>query len=140
MKYKKTVVMENKLNITGATLGLTAIVLGAFGAHSLKDVLSLQQLATFETGVKYQMYHALFLLFLDVNNRISERSKKNIYYFISFGTLFFSGSIYLLSTSNVTGINFKPIGIITPIGGLLLILGWGLFAKEFLFRSSEKSN
>lgn len=132
--------MENKLNITGATLGLTAIVLGAFGAHALKDVLSLQQLATFETGVKYQMYHALFLLFLDVNNRISERSKKIIYYFISFGTLFFSGSIYLLSTSNVTGINFKPIGIITPIGGLLLILGWGLFAKEFLFRSSEKSN
>ncbi len=132
--------MENKLNITGATLGLTAIVLGAFGAHALKDVLSLQQLATFETGVKYQMYHALFLLFLGVNNRISERSKKIIYYFISFGTLFFSGSIYLLSTSNVTGINFKPIGIITPIGGLLLILGWGLFAKEFLFRSSEKSN
>ena len=132
--------MENKLNITGATLGLTAIVLGAFGAHALKDVLSLQQLATFETGVKYQMYHALYLLFLGVNNKISGISKKIIYYFISFGTLFFSGSIYLLSTSNVTGINFKPIGIITPIGGLLLILGWGLFAKEFLFRSSEKSN
>ena len=76
--------MENKLNITGATLGLTAIVLGAFGAHALKDVLSLQQLATFETGVKYQMYHALFLLFLGVNNRISGSSKKIIYYFILF--------------------------------------------------------
>jgi uncharacterized membrane protein YgdD (TMEM256/DUF423 family) len=132
--------MENKINITGAILGLTAILLGAFGAHALKDVLNLQQLTTFETGVKYQMYHALFLLFLDVNNRISDKSKKMMYYFISFGTLFFSGSIYLLATSNVSGINFKPIGIITPIGGLLLIMGWGIFAKEFLYKRSENSN
>ena len=128
--------MNSKINFTGSILGLTAIVLGAFGAHSLKEVLTIEQLTTFETGVKYQMYHALFLLFLGLNNKINEKLRKMIFYFISFGVLFFSGSIYLLATSTVTNLNFKPFGIITPIGGVLLIIGWGLFAKQFLSKKS----
>lgn len=128
--------MDSKINFTGATLGLTAIVLGALGAHSLKEVLSTTELATFETGVKYQMYHALFFLFLGLNQQIDQKMKKLIFSFISFGVLFFSGSIYLLATQNVTHLNFKPFGIITPIGGLLLIIGWGLFAKQFLSKKS----
>lgn len=128
--------MVSKINFTGSILGLTAIVLGAFGAHSLKEALTIEQLTSFETGVKYQMYHALFLLFLGLNNQINERLRKMIFYFISFGVLFFSGSIYLLSTSAVTNLNFKPFGIITPIGGVLLIIGWGLFAKQFFSKKS----
>lgn len=128
--------MDSKINFTGAILGLTAIVLGAFGAHSLKDAMSITELSTFETGVKYQMYHALFLLFLGLNDQIDQKLKKTIFTFISFGVLFFSGSIYFLATQTVTHLNFKPFGIITPIGGLLLIVGWGLFAKQFFSKKS----
>jgi len=124
--------MNSKINLTGAILGLTAIILGAFGAHTLKKLLTIDQLTSFETGVKYQMYHALFLLFLGMNNQMNDKIKKTIFYFISFGVLLFSGSIYLLSTSSVTSFNFKSFGIITPIGGVLLIIGWGLFTKQFI--------
>ncbi len=116
--------MDRKIITTAAFLGMTAIILGAFGAHALKKVLNLEQLNTFETGVKYQMYHALFLLFVGLSQTITEKTKKIIFYFIVVGVLFFSGSIYLLATNNLTAFNFRKIGFITPIGGLLLIVGW----------------
>ena len=116
--------MDRKIITTAAFLGMTAIILGAFGAHALKKVLNLEQLNTFETGVKYQMYHALFLLFVGLSQTITEKTKKIIFYFIVVGVLFFSGSIYLLATNNLTAFNFIKIGFITPIGGLLLIVGW----------------
>jgi uncharacterized membrane protein YgdD (TMEM256/DUF423 family) len=128
--------MDKKILSTAGFLGMTAIILGAFGAHALKEVLTIDQLSTFETGVKYQIYHALFLLFLGMNHSISEKTKKTIFLLISFGILLFSGSIYLLATMSITNINFKPFGIITPIGGLLLILGWGIFAIQFLKKKS----
>lgn len=115
--------MQTKILSTAAILGLLAIILGAFGAHGLKQVLTPEQLVTFETGVKYQMYHALFLLFVGTI-ALSEKAKKMIYWFTVIGVVFFSGSIYLLSTQTVTGIDLKSIGIITPIGGLLLIIAW----------------
>ena len=115
--------MQTKILSTAAILGLLAIILGAFGAHGLKQVLTPEQLVTFETGVKYQMYHALFLLFVGTI-ALSEKAKKMIYWFTAIGVVFFSGSIYLLSTQTVTGIDLKSIGIITPIGGLLLIIAW----------------
>ncbi|WP_298221238.1 DUF423 domain-containing protein [Flavobacterium sp.] len=116
--------MDRKMISTAAFLGMTAIVLGAFGAHALKKVLNLEQLSTFETGVKYQMYHALFLLFVGLSSNIAEQTKKVIYYFVVTGVVFFSGSIYLLATDDLNSFNFKTIGFITPIGGLLLIIGW----------------
>jgi len=116
--------MDRKIITTAAFLGMTAIILGAFGAHALKKVLNLEQLNTFETGVKYQMYHALFLLFVGLSQTITEKTKKIIFYFIVVGVLFFSGSIYLLATNNLTAFNFIKIGFITPIGGLLLIVVW----------------
>ena len=116
--------MNRKIITTAAFLGMTAIILGAFGAHALKKVLNLEQLNTFETGVKYQMYHALFLLFVGLSQTITEKTKKIIFYFIVVGVLFFSGSIYLLATNNLTAFDFRKIGFITPIGGLLLIVGW----------------
>jgi len=118
--------MERKITSAAALIGMTAIILGAFGAHALKKYLSIEQLASFETGVKYQMYHALFLLFLGVTTFLSEKAKKTILQLVIFGVIFFSGSIYLLSTKPLTGIDFKFIGPVTPIGGALLIVAWGV--------------
>jgi uncharacterized membrane protein YgdD (TMEM256/DUF423 family) len=103
---------------------MIAIVLGAFGAHALKKVLSVEQLVTFETGVKYQMYHALFLLFLGTTKLLSDNIKRTILYLIVIGVVFFSGSIYLLATDDLTSFDFKTIGFVTPIGGFLLICAW----------------
>lgn len=124
--------MNNKIIKTATLLGMIAIILGAFGAHALKKVLNVEQLTTFETGIKYQMYHALFLLFLGLNNNIVEKAKKTIYWLTLLGVVFFSGSIYLLSTMSLTNINFKPIGIIIPIGGTMLILAWALLFLQFI--------
>lgn len=128
--------MDKKILSTAGILGMTAIILGAFGAHALKKILSIDELTTFETGVKYQIYHALFLLFLGINQSISEKTKRTIFWLITIGVFMFSGSIYLLATMSITNINFKPFGIITPIGGLLLILGWGIFSMQFLKKKS----
>ena len=124
--------MNKKITATAAFLGMIAIILGAFGAHALKKILTPEQLISFETGVRYQMYQAFFLFFLATQNDILEKTKKTIFTLITSGTLFFSGSIYLLSTTGITGINFKPIGFLTPIGGLLLILAWGMFGYSIL--------
>jgi uncharacterized membrane protein YgdD (TMEM256/DUF423 family) len=124
--------MNKKISATAAFLGMVAIILGAFGAHALKKVLTPEQLISFETGVRYQMYQAFFLFFLATQNDILEKTKKTIFTLILSGTLFFSGSIYLLSTTGITGVNFKPIGFITPIGGLLLIIAWGILGYSIL--------
>ena len=130
--FTKKIEMNKKISTTAAFLGMIAIILGAFGAHALKKVLSPEQLISFETGVRYQMCQAFFLFFLATQNDILEKTKKTIYTLIILGVLFFSGSIYLLSTTEITGINFKSIGFITPIGGLLLILAWGMLGFSIL--------
>ena len=124
--------MNKKITATAAFLGMAAIILGAFGAHALKKVLTPEQLISFETGVRYQMYQAFFLFFLATQNDILEKTKKTIFTLILSGTFFFSGSIYLLSTMGITGVNFKPIGFITPIGGLLLIIAWGMLGYSII--------
>lgn len=118
--------MERKISAVAALMGMTAIILGAFGAHALKKQLSIEQLSSFETGVKYQMYHAIFLLFLSLSSSIAEKAKKTVFRLVIFGVLFFSGSIYLLSTKALSGIDFRFIGIVTPIGGALLIAAWAI--------------
>lgn len=118
--------MDRKIILTAALLGIISIILGAFGAHALKKLIDVNALVTFETGVRYQMYHALFLLFLATNNRIQEKTKKVIHILVILGVLFFSGSIYLLATNAMTTFDFKIIGFITPIGGLFLIVAWTL--------------
>ena len=124
--------MDKKIFSAAGFFGMTAIILGAFGAHALKKVLTVDQLVTFETGVKYQMYHALFLLFLGLNNHLSFKTKKTILVLTILGIIFFSGSIYLLATDSLNAFNFKVIGFITPIGGLLLIMAWAIFSLHFL--------
>ncbi|WP_338410176.1 DUF423 domain-containing protein [uncultured Flavobacterium sp.] len=116
--------MSQKIVLTALFLGALAIILGAFGAHALKKFLSVEQLSSFETGVRYQMYHVLFLLFVAQTNNITEKQKTIVFLMTLFGILLFSGSIYLLATSTYTNIKTKLLGPITPLGGLLLILSW----------------
>ena len=116
--------MERKILSVASVLGAVAIILGAFGAHALKKVLSVEQLNTFEIGVKYQMYHALLLLFIATTPLLADKAKRGILYLVVVGILFFSGSIYLLATNDLTSFNFRVIGFVTPIGGLLLICSW----------------
>lgn len=123
--------MNRKITLAACFFGLTAIILGAFGAHALKKVLTIEQLATFEVGVRYQMYHALFLFFVTVSV-ISAKAKKNIFLLTSLGILLFSGSIYLLSTTQITQISVQKIGFLTPIGGLFFIVAWFVLAFQFL--------
>ncbi len=116
--------MNKSIVITGAIMGILTIVLGAFGAHSLKALISPEAIGTFEIGVRYQMYHALLLLFVGGSTLIADVYKKRILYTVLAGVLLFSGSIYGLATNTLSGFDFKTVGFVTPIGGLLLIVAW----------------
>ncbi|SDR70895.1 Uncharacterized membrane protein YgdD, TMEM256/DUF423 family [Polaribacter sp. KT25b] len=102
-------------------LGMLAIILGAFGAHALKEILTSDQLLSFETAVRYQMYHVIVLLFVNTFDGFSIKQKNRISYIFFLGILFFSGSIYLIQ---LTAITAKSIWFITPLGGLFFIVGW----------------
>ena len=114
--------MNKSILVTASILGLTSVVFGAFGAHGLKELILVESLQTFETGVRYQMYHAILLLFVGGSSFVKEKTKRIIFYLTIIGLVFFSGSIYGLATNTLTSFNFKTIGFVTPIGGLLLIL------------------
>lgn len=110
----------------GALLGALAVALGAFGAHGLKKIVAEETVQTFQTGVQYQMYHALALLLAGI---IAEKStsKLNQYagWFFIYGIILFSGSLYLLTVFKATDtIGLSKIGLITPFGGLSFIAGW----------------
>ena len=124
--------MNKTILITASILGVLSIIFGAFGAHALKALIGVESLQTFETGVRYQMYHALFLLFVGNTDLIRTKNKKIIFYLTVIGVLFFSGSIYGLATNTLTSFNFKIIGFVTPIGGLLLISAWVFVFVDFL--------
>ncbi|HEX9981315.1 MAG TPA: DUF423 domain-containing protein [Flavobacterium sp.] len=128
--------MDRKILAAGAFFGMTAVILGAFGAHALKEVLSPQQIVTFETGVKYQFYHALLLLFIGSGAYISEKKRQVVFWLVVLGTIMFSGSIYLLATDSLNDVNFRQFGFITPIGGTLLIVAWFLLFIDFLRKKS----
>ncbi len=110
----------NKNLVITSFLGALTIILGAFGAHALQETLSIGELKSFETAVRYQMYHVLVLLFVNTYSKFSLKTKNVITYLFLVGILFFSGSIYAITF----GISTKFIWFITPLGGLFLILGW----------------
>lgn len=124
--------MNRTILITASLIGVLSIIIGAFGAHGLKELISLEAQTTFETGVRYQMYHALFLLFVGSSDLINPKSKKIIFYLTILGVLFFSGSIYGLATNVLTSFDFKTIGFMTPIGGLLFVLAWIVMFANFI--------
>lgn len=126
--------MDSKIIAVAAVLGATGIVLGAFGAHGLKELIPAESVAVFETGVKYQMYHSLFLLFVGTTSLLTEKAKKTILTLVVIGVLFFSGSIYFLACNSLFSFDFKKIGIVTPIGGLILITAWVLLFLNIMKR------
>jgi uncharacterized membrane protein YgdD (TMEM256/DUF423 family) len=115
---------DKKIVASSAMLAALAIGLGAFGAHGLKNLISSEALISFETGVRYQMYHSLALLIIAFANAIPENTRRWVSRFFVFGIILFSGSIYVLSLKEIITFNIAFLGPITPIGGLLLIGGW----------------
>jgi uncharacterized membrane protein YgdD (TMEM256/DUF423 family) len=115
---------DKKIVVSAGILAVVAIGLGAFGAHSLRDLINVKALNSFETGVRYQMYHALALLVIGFAMPIPANTRKWVFRFFIFGIILFSGSIYLLSFKEILTFNLAYLGPITPIGGLLLIVGW----------------
>ncbi|MDT0651803.1 DUF423 domain-containing protein [Autumnicola edwardsiae] len=119
--------MKELVLIIGGIYGTLTVVFGAFGAHALKKKLNNEHLKSFETGVKYQMYHALILIISGVIFPFLTLSQQIMAWCFIIGILLFSFSIYGLILSDAAGQKLKFLGPITPLGGLLLIIGWILF-------------
>lgn len=116
--------MNRKIVLTGALLIVIGIILGAFGAHALKEHLEPEQLTSYETGVRYQIYHGLALFMLGL---ASDKLSFNLVWvqrLLFSGIILFSGSIYMLSIQEILNVSLRFLGPITPLGGLLLIIGW----------------
>ena len=118
MKINKNIV------VTAAILGALTIIIGAFGAHALKELITEKSLVSFETGVRYQMYHVIVMLVLGLSTGILPKTQKWVFCFFIIGILFFSGSIYLLALNEFLPFDAKWIAFTTPIGGFILIIGW----------------
>jgi uncharacterized membrane protein YgdD (TMEM256/DUF423 family) len=117
--------MNKRIIIFASVFGILAVILGAFGAHGLKELISAGELDTWNTAVQYQFYHTLALLFLATFSRFKSRAINAASWFFTIGILLFSGSLYLLSAKTILNIsNISVLGPLTPIGGLLFILGW----------------
>lgn len=128
--------MHKRFVVTGAVLGAIAVALGAFGAHGLKKIVSADTVQVFQTGVQYQMYHALALLLTGLlYEKCSQRPCKTAGILFIIGVILFSGSLYILTAGKAAGITaFDKAGIITPAGGVAFIGGW-----VFLFVSAVRS-
>ncbi|HPE84167.1 MAG: DUF423 domain-containing protein [Aequorivita sp.] len=125
-------VLDKNMVVTASFLTAITIALGAFGAHGLKNIVEASALNTFETGVRYQMYHCLAILVLGLAPTIQEKIKKIVFWFFILGIILFSGSIYLLALNEVLPFDVAKVGFITPIGGLMFIIGWFWFAYKIL--------
>lgn len=122
---------------TAIVLGALAVILGAFGAHTLKQFLTEESLSTFETGIRYQFYHVFALLVTAIlYERMPSRWLRYSGNSFIIGIILFSGSLYLLTAMKATDtVGLKGIGILTPIGGVFFIIGW-----LFLFSATAKKN
>lgn len=124
--------MGRRFYIAGFFFGLIGIILGAFATHGLKPILSPESLTSFETGIEFQIYHALLFLILGNIQVSMEKISSWVFYLLLFGIILFSGSIYLLATNEFTCFDFRKIALITPIGGSLLIFCWALLLIHFI--------
>jgi uncharacterized membrane protein YgdD (TMEM256/DUF423 family) len=116
--------MNRTFLLIGAISGFIAVAAGAFGAHGLRNRLSPEMLAVFETGVRYQMYHTLAILFVALAAaRFDGWLINGAGWAFTAGIVIFSGSLYALALSGVT-----ILGAITPIGGVAFLIGWGFLA------------
>lgn len=124
--------MKQLVLTIGAVYGFLAVILGAFGAHAFKKLLSPDKLASFDTGVRYQMYHAILLLVIGFALPFATSVERWSAICIIVGVTLFSFSIYFLSFSEYWNINLRFLGPVTPIGGLFMIIGWALLAIFFI--------
>ncbi len=117
--------MNKRIILTASFFGAVAVLLGAFGAHALKNLVDAHALEIWQKGVDYQFYHTFALLYLSTFARYRNKLINIAYFCFTFGIIFFSGSLYILALRSVFHIEFvNIIGPITPIGGLLFFLGW----------------
>jgi uncharacterized membrane protein YgdD (TMEM256/DUF423 family) len=137
--------MHRKILLWGLILALLSVVLGAFGAHALKNLVPAEKVAIFETGVRYQFMHALALVALSLyagQNSDALCNHKGIGWASNFylvGILLFSGSLYLLTFQPFCSFDYsKIIGPITPLGGLCFILGWASWARVAWLHKVDK--
>ncbi len=135
--------MDKNNNIyikTGFTIAAFCVLLGAFASHFLKDLLSDTELAIFDTGTKYLFYHALAIIIVSLNSRKFNQSVLDLSIFLFLGGMvFFTGSLYLLSTRTIWGgDDFEWLGALTPIGGVLFISGWFLLIFKGIKNSADK--
>jgi uncharacterized membrane protein YgdD (TMEM256/DUF423 family) len=128
--------MHKRFVVTGAVLGAIAVALGAFGAHGLKKLVPAETVQTFQTGVQYQMYHALALLVTGLlYEKCSKRFIKTAGILFNIGIILFSGSLYIVTAGKVAETSaMDKAGMITPLGGLAFIGGW-----LFLFLAAVRS-
>lgn len=124
--------MKKTTLIIATIFGLLSIILGAFGAHAFKEILSSEKLQSFETGVRYQMYAAIFLLVIGAFLSFKSKTESWVSWLMIVGCVLFSFSIYLLSFQEIWGVNLKFLGPITPLGGLSMILSWVVLLIYFL--------
>jgi uncharacterized membrane protein YgdD (TMEM256/DUF423 family) len=115
---------DKNICVTATILATLCIGIGAFGAHGLEKLVDAEAVASFETGVRYQMYHAMALLILGLATVVPVTTRKWVFRFFLAGIIFFSGSIYFLALKSVLPFSVSFLGPITPIGGLLFIIGW----------------
>ncbi|QAA82341.1 DUF423 domain-containing protein [Aequorivita sp. H23M31] len=130
-------ILDRNITATGAFITAATIAIGGFGAHGLKQLIDGSSLVTFEVGVRYQMYHGLAIVILGFAPWLSEKLKKAVFWFFIIGIVFFSGSIFLLSLNSILPFDATKIGFITPIGGLMFILGWLRLAYGLLKLRSQ---
>ena len=130
--------MKNKYFKIGVIFALLSVILGAFGAHLLKDLLSETELSSFKTGVRYQMFHALGIIILSLNQDKFTDKLNRVLQIMSLGIILFSFSIYLLSLQNILSISVSFLGTITPLGGLFLITSWTLLF--FIVKKNDSSH
>ncbi|WP_177765440.1 DUF423 domain-containing protein [Flavobacterium sp. I3-2] len=115
--------MNTTILIIGATFGALSVILGAFGAHAFKKFMNDEQLKNYETGIKYQMYHAILLIIIGCNAQLFSNID-TLSILFTLGIIFFSFSIYGLTITSALNKKWRFLGPITPIGGLLLVAGW----------------
>ena len=116
--------MARTFFLSGTIAAFLSVALGAFAAHGLKELLSPQYLLTFKTAVEYQFFHslALILVALAMILKPDMRHLAKAGWSILLGIILFSGSLYILAVTNI-----KMFGMITPIGGIAFLIGWGYF-------------
>lgn len=137
--------MHRKILLWGLMLALLSVLLGAFGAHAIKNLVDTSKVAIFETGVRYQFMHGvaliLFSLYIQLNGQsfVNQKQLNNVATFFLIGTIFFSGSLYLLSLQPLCSFNYSRfIGPITPIGGVFFMLGWAAWIRIVWLHKVDK--